>query len=93
MIVNDNIVMNLINEYYIKGNFRVTDGNGCAMVVIEQWMSQSNGCLVTLPCCDSRQKRPEKPLMIRHRILSLLFRTAEQGSPNMPMQNFHPRCS
>ena len=25
-------------------NFRVTDGNGCAMAVIEQWISQSNGC-------------------------------------------------
>ena len=40
------------------------------MVVIEQWMSQ-----ITLPCSDSRQKRPEKPLMIRHRILSLFFQT------------------
>ena len=32
------------NQIYICTNFRVTDGTGCAMVVMVQWMSQSNGC-------------------------------------------------
>ena len=50
MIVNDNIVMNLINEYYIKGSLKVKFPcygwqwmcNGChrAMDVTKQWMSR-----------------------------------------------------